>query len=516
MVQLLDSDIKTREVLDWKGVHVLHFAGSSCSQKLRVFLNLKGIPWESHPSTCLATRISGRGSSASIRAGWCRCWCTTARCTSRATTSSSISRRRFPTPKLIPAGHENEVAALLKHEDDLHLDLRTLSFRFVFAPPGPPKPAEALESYAAQRLRHRARRKPIATSRSRSSSGSAPPAKASPTNGPAPRRRNSAPSSTRSTGRLAQQPYLMGEALSVLDIAWLIYAHRLSLAGYPFARLHPHVDAWREQAVGAAGIRQGDRDGAPLARATRRHPPRPGAGRQDPGGGRRVLAVLGSARTLRSFPRKRESSLKSFDSSPLASGESDFGSTRTRSVLNSCRAGTLIRRASFVHGARARDTAQRVRGMPDRSCESSNARIAGSRSISRTPAAKAAGCGSAICRRRPRSRRSRMRRRRLAGAGGARGPLPLLRQCPARASATGWCRPTARAVLRGLPPQPHDPRSVDAGESRALAQDRGRQAPAVLHAAEVSAAARHQGRGSGRRWRSTSSPIRPARTVTSR
>ena len=48
MVQLIDSDIKTREVLDWKGVHVLHFMGSSCSQKLRVFLNLKGIPWESH------------------------------------------------------------------------------------------------------------------------------------------------------------------------------------------------------------------------------------------------------------------------------------------------------------------------------------------------------------------------------------------------------------------------------------------------------------------------------------
>ena len=49
MVQLVDSDIKTREVLGWKGVHVLHFGGSSCSQKLRVFLNLKGIPWESHP-----------------------------------------------------------------------------------------------------------------------------------------------------------------------------------------------------------------------------------------------------------------------------------------------------------------------------------------------------------------------------------------------------------------------------------------------------------------------------------
>jgi hypothetical protein len=32
---------------------------------------------------------------------------------------------------------------------NLHLDLRMLSFRFVFNPPGPPKPAAVLDSYAA-------------------------------------------------------------------------------------------------------------------------------------------------------------------------------------------------------------------------------------------------------------------------------------------------------------------------------------------------------------------------------
>ncbi|MGB7020460.1 MAG: glutathione S-transferase family protein, partial [Xanthobacteraceae bacterium] len=47
--------------------------------------------------------------------------------------------------------------------------------------------------------------------------------------------------------KLAQQPYLMGNELSALDIAWFIYAHRLSLAGYPFARLHPRVHAWAEK-----------------------------------------------------------------------------------------------------------------------------------------------------------------------------------------------------------------------------------------------------------------------------
>ena len=59
MVQLLDSDIKTREVLDWKGVHLIHYMGSSCSQKVRIFLNLKGIDWESHTNICSVSGWSG-------------------------------------------------------------------------------------------------------------------------------------------------------------------------------------------------------------------------------------------------------------------------------------------------------------------------------------------------------------------------------------------------------------------------------------------------------------------------
>ena len=55
MVKLVDEDIKTREVLDWKGLHVCHMALSSCSQKLRIFLALKGLKWESHEVNLMAS-----------------------------------------------------------------------------------------------------------------------------------------------------------------------------------------------------------------------------------------------------------------------------------------------------------------------------------------------------------------------------------------------------------------------------------------------------------------------------
>ena len=137
MVQLIDSDIKTREVLGWKGVHVLHFAGSSCSQKLRIFLNLKGIPWESHPIDLPGNEnfrpwflgINPRGLvPVLVHDGAVHI------------ESNDIIQhleKAFPEPRLIPAGHENEVAALLRHEDDLHLDLRTADRDPLVAGAGP-------------------------------------------------------------------------------------------------------------------------------------------------------------------------------------------------------------------------------------------------------------------------------------------------------------------------------------------------------------------------------------------
>ncbi len=246
MVQLVDSDIKTREVLGWNGVHVLHFSGSSCSQKLRIVLNLKGIPWQSHHIDLMANEnmqpwflgINPRGLvPVLVHDGAVHI---------ESNDIIQYLEKKFPAPRLIPAGHENEVAALLKHEDDLHLDLRTLSFRFVFAPSGPPKPAAALESYQANgagtvgglkdrekaiqiEFWQRAAKEGFTDARARAS---------------ALKFRTEFDALDRT---LANAPYLMGQDLSVLDIAWFIYQHRLSLAGYPFERLHPHVHAWAEK-----------------------------------------------------------------------------------------------------------------------------------------------------------------------------------------------------------------------------------------------------------------------------
>jgi glutathione S-transferase len=246
MVQLVDGDITTREVLGWKGVHVLHYMGSSCSQKLRIFLNLKGIAWESHIVDLPTNEnfqpwflgINPRGLvPVLVHDGAVHI---------ESNDIIQYLEHTFPAPKLVPAGHENEVAGLLRHEDDLHLDLRTLSFRFVFNRSGPPKPAAALDSYAAngsgtvRGAKDRDKGIQIEFWRRAASEGFTDE-----------RARTSAQKFRAEFDalekRLAQHPYLMGNALSVLDIAWFIYAHRLSLAGFPLERLHPRVFAWKER-----------------------------------------------------------------------------------------------------------------------------------------------------------------------------------------------------------------------------------------------------------------------------
>jgi glutathione S-transferase len=156
--------------------------------------------------------------------------------------------KTFPQPRLVPEGRENEVGTLLKHEDDLHFDLRRLSFRFVFAPPGPAKSPDALKSYAANgsgtvqgvkdaekaaqiEFWERANKDDFTDADCRKSA------------------RTFRAEFDALGQRLATQPYLCGNDLTVLDIAWFIYTNRLALAGYPFAKLHPNVNAWFQNSV---------------------------------------------------------------------------------------------------------------------------------------------------------------------------------------------------------------------------------------------------------------------------
>jgi glutathione S-transferase len=246
MVKLADADIQTREVLDWQGLHVFHMALSSCSQKLRIFLALKGLAWEAHEIDLMTNENLSEWFLGINPRGLLPVLVDDGQVHIESNDIIAHLEQKHPAPKLIPAGLENQVDALLSHENDLHLDLRALSFRFVFNPPDAPKSAEELERYA--------------NTGSGTVNGKQDPHKdieidfwkIFAAEGITDRRAQEAAGKFRASfteldDRLANTPYLLGDTLSVLDIAWFIYTNRLILAGYPLARLHPRLAAWFER-----------------------------------------------------------------------------------------------------------------------------------------------------------------------------------------------------------------------------------------------------------------------------
>ncbi len=246
MVQLLDQDIQTKEVLDWKGVHLFHYAYSSCSQKTRIFLNLKGIAWESHHISLAAKEqwspwylgINPRGLvPALVFDGAVHI---------ESNDIIQLLDREFPDNKLVPTGFEDQVGALLKHEDDLHLDIRTLNFRF-----SQPKDVTARTEEDVRMLREGG---------SGTVRGKVDPEKDHQIEfwqtvlekGLTDEAVKASVGRLRAAfddieQRLAQTPYILGETLTVLDIAWFIYAMKVLRCNYPLERLHPHVNTWYQK-----------------------------------------------------------------------------------------------------------------------------------------------------------------------------------------------------------------------------------------------------------------------------
>jgi glutathione S-transferase len=245
VVKLAREDIKTREILDWKGLHVFHMPLSSCSQKLRIFLALKGLEWESHEIDLMHNENLSEWFLGINPRGLVPVLVDNGDVHIESNDIITYLEKKYPEPKLIPAGMENQVDSLLKHENDLHLDLRALSFRFVFNPPEEPKSAEELARYA--------------TAGSGTVNGEKDDRKdieigfwkTFTAQGITDAVARSAAEKFRAEfdaldDRLADHPYLLGDELTVLDIAWFIYANRIALAHYPLARLHPRLNEWYE------------------------------------------------------------------------------------------------------------------------------------------------------------------------------------------------------------------------------------------------------------------------------
>jgi len=244
MVMLSEQDILTKEVLEWKGLHLFHFRGSTCSQKTRIFLRLKGIDWESHHMNLIKKvhltpwymGINPRGLVPTLVHD--------GKVIIESNDILEYLEAQFPEPALISQDKHDEVHAMLKAEDDLHLDIRALTMRFVFPSFLAKRPKSDIDSYqihgsgtvGGQEDAHRKAEIKFWSDLSRHGTITDEQSQRAFYNF-----RKQLDDFER---QLADQEFLLGDAVSLVDIAWYIYGRRLISASYPLHRLHPAVGRW--------------------------------------------------------------------------------------------------------------------------------------------------------------------------------------------------------------------------------------------------------------------------------
>ncbi len=248
MVKLATSDIKTTEVLDWEGLHLFHFMGSSCSQKTRIAFAAKGVEWESHHVdiahfenfTEWFMGINPRGLMPTlVHDGDVHI---------ESNDIIEYVDATFDGPKLFPTDPEEQafMQASMTREDDLHLCVRALTFRYLLPVEMMKKPEEAVDVYEAEGAETVGGkvdgRKAIEVDFWR---------KMNANNGITDEQVvEAAGEFLKAFGeleeRLEAHEWLLASGFSALDIAWWITVFRITKLGYPTDRF-PKLFAWYEK-----------------------------------------------------------------------------------------------------------------------------------------------------------------------------------------------------------------------------------------------------------------------------
>lgn len=235
------SDIKTVEILDWKGIHLFHFSGSACSQKLRIFFNIKKINWNSHVINLIKQEqfsewflgINPRGLVPTlVHDGDVHI---------ESNEIMAYLDDVYKDNKLFPIDLIDEINKDLAFEDSLHHDLRRLTFRYIIPHAlGKKNPStiDAKEQFEGtiQGKADENKSKEILFWKNHYKNGITDDEIVESAN----KFKNIYEDFDKT---LKNQKYLKGDKFTVVDLAWYVSTKRLAMAGIPIEK-YKNVQKW--------------------------------------------------------------------------------------------------------------------------------------------------------------------------------------------------------------------------------------------------------------------------------
>ena len=242
-MKLLSSDIKTKEILDWKGVHLLNYQFSACSMKTRIYLNLKKIPFTSHQINLSAGENFSEWFQGINPRSLVPVLIHDGEVHIESNDILEYLEGCFKESPLIPENMEEKSKELLKFEDNLHVDIRNITFKFLV-----PRFLNKGKSVQPKAKNKATLNGEIDSMDDVNRNFWDQYEKYGITDEDASRSLIRFRTALEDLNdQLEDSLYILGAELSLVDIAWFIYATRIQHANYPLQRLHPNVSGWYER-----------------------------------------------------------------------------------------------------------------------------------------------------------------------------------------------------------------------------------------------------------------------------
>ena len=242
-MKLLSSDIKTKEILDWKGVHLLNYQFSACSMKTRIYLNLKKIPFTSHQINLSAGENFSEWFQGINPRSLVPVLIHDGEVHIESNDILEYLEGCYKEVPLIPENKEEQIKELLKFEDNLHVDIRNITFKFLV-----PRFLNKGKSVQPKAKNKATLNGELDSMDDVNRNFWEQYEKYGITDEDASRSLIRFRTALEDLNdQLEDSPYILGAELSLVDIAWFIYATRIQHANYPLKRLHPNVSGWYER-----------------------------------------------------------------------------------------------------------------------------------------------------------------------------------------------------------------------------------------------------------------------------
>ena len=222
---------------DLKGLHVWHGDLSTCSQRVRITIAEKGLDWESHPIDIPTMEHATPAYQAINPKGLVPAFVDDGTLLIESCDIIQYIDDKFPAPPLMPtdAAGKAKLKQWLNEADTAQTDVKILSHEFLFRDRRHMSPEE-LEKFCANHQNADL----VAFMREYQSADIFEKSKL---DGAVDR---TDAGFHKLDGAVAAQDWILGDALTLADIAWMPNVHRMALMDWPFER-YPNLVGWFER-----------------------------------------------------------------------------------------------------------------------------------------------------------------------------------------------------------------------------------------------------------------------------